>query len=177
MGKAPTALLANEPLGELERFAVAAQDALTDNMVERLSTTGANALEVVDRLNDEETREAVHYAIDQLTELHRIGGLQTLFEMVALLHAARSAATDNIVERLFEFTEQMLNTLATDEMATLVDNLTTSMDEASVESQKRPAKGGLFATLSMLAKPETQRSLQYFLLIGEKMQKKSSADS
>jgi len=170
-------LLKNEPDSELERLAQAAQDALTDNMVERLSTTGANALEVVDRLNDEETKEAVHYAIDQLTELHRIGGLQTLFETVALLHAARSAATDSIIERLFEFVEHTVNTLGTDEVATLVDNVRVSMDEAMVEVHERPAKGGLMAAISLLSKPETQRSLQLFCLVGEKLQKNSSGES
>ena len=170
-------LLKNEPEGDLERLAVAAQDALTDTMVERLSTTGANAFEVVDRLNDEETKEAVHYAIDRLTELHRIGGLQTLFEMVALLHAARNAATDNIVERLFAFVEHMLNNLATDEMAELVDNLRVSMDEACVECQQQPSKGGLLSALALLSKPETQRSLQYFCLVGDKLQKKSAGEA
>ena len=90
--------LPNEPQpSEIERLTLAMREALTDSMVERLSVTSANALEVVDRLNDDETRAAVHSVIDQISELHRIGALQTLFDFVALFHAARSAATDNIV--------------------------------------------------------------------------------
>jgi len=170
MAKAPTRQLRNEPPTELERLVTAAQDALTDNMVERLSVTAANTLDVVDRLNDEDTRDALHFAIDRLTELHRTGGLKTLFEMVTLLHAAREAATDNIVERMFMFIENMLNSVATEEMAELADNLRLSVEQAAAEADNRPVKGGLVSTLSLLSKPETQRSLQFFMLMGESLQ-------
>ena len=177
MGKAPTPQLKNEPAAELERLVTAAQDALTDNMVERLSTTAANTLDVVDRLNDDDTREAIHYAVDQLTELHRTGGLQTLFEMVTLIHAARNAATDNIVERMFAFIEHMLNNVATEEMAVLADNLRLSVEQAATKAQEAPAKGGLVTTISMLSKPETQRSLQFFMAMGESLQENQRNNS
>ena len=41
--------LRNEPESETERLVQAVRDALTDSMVERLSSAGANALEVLDR--------------------------------------------------------------------------------------------------------------------------------
>jgi len=170
MGKAPTKQLRNEPVSELERLVAAAQDALTDTMVERLSTTAANTLDVVDRLNDDDTREAIHFAVDRLTELHRTGGLKTLFEMVTLLHAAREAATDNIIERMFAFFEHMLNNVATEEMAILADNLRVSVEQAAAQTQAAPVKGGLVSTISMLSKPETQRSLQFFMAMGESLQ-------
>jgi uncharacterized protein YjgD (DUF1641 family) len=162
--------LRNEPQPtEIERLTVAMREALTDSMVERLSVTGANALEVVDRLNDEQTREAVHSVIDQLSELHRIGALQTLFDFVALFHAMRSAATDNIVERLFAFMEHILNTVGSEEMASLADNVRESMDAAAAETAAAPARGGLFATISLLSKPESQQSLQFLLSFGQKL--------
>ncbi|MCW9039204.1 MAG: hypothetical protein OQJ76_01815, partial [Rhodospirillales bacterium] len=73
---------ANDSQAEVMRFFTAASDALTDSMVERLTDTGANAMEVVDKLNDDETREAVGYALDRLTDLHRVGALETLFSGV-----------------------------------------------------------------------------------------------
>ncbi|MDP6564032.1 MAG: hypothetical protein QF578_04340 [Alphaproteobacteria bacterium] len=154
---------------ELARLSLAAREALTDAMVERLSATAANSLEVVDRLNDEETKEAVLNAIDRLTELHRTGGLDTLFDMVALLHAARSAATDSIVERMFTFLEHMLNTVGSEEMASLADDAKRSLDDAVAETNELQLSGGLFATLSMLSKPETQRSLQLLMTFGDKL--------
>jgi uncharacterized protein YjgD (DUF1641 family) len=168
--------LPNEPqASEIERLTVAMREALTDSMVERLSVTSANALEVVDRLNDEQTREAVHSVIDQISELHRIGALQTLFDFVALFHAMRSAATDNIVERLFAFMEHILNTVGSEDMASLADNVRLSMDEAAAETAATPARGGLFSTLSLLSKPESQQSLQFLLTFGEKLRQAQSA--
>jgi uncharacterized protein YjgD (DUF1641 family) len=162
--------LPNEPQpSEIERLTLAMREALTDSMVERLSVTSANALEVVDRLNDDETRAAVHSVIDQISELHRIGALQTLFDFVALFHAARSAATDNIVERLFAFLEHILNTVGSEEMASLADNMRLSMDEAAAETAATPASGGLFSALKLLSKPESQQSLQFLLTFGEKL--------
>ena len=67
------ATLSNAPMGEAERLVRAASDALTDSMVERLTTTASNALEIVDRLNDDATREAIHSALDKVTELHQVG--------------------------------------------------------------------------------------------------------
>ncbi len=166
--------LSNMPPNEAERLAIAARDALTDSMVERMTVTAANAAEVIDRLNDEETRDAVHGLIDRLTDLHKIGAMDTLFDTVALLHAARSAATDSIVERLFAFVEHMLNTVGSEEMVDLLDNVRTSLDEAAVEAEATPAKGGLFAALSLLSKPETQRSLTFLLGVGERLRKSQS---
>lgn len=166
---AATAALSNMPDDELTRLMTAAQDALTDSMVERMSTTAGNALEIVDRLNDELTRDAIHTIIDQVTELHRNGGLQTLFEVVALVHAARNAATDSIVERLFAFTEYMLSNVATEEMAELLDNVRCSLNEAAKESQEESA-GGVLKTMRMLSTPEAQATIRMMLLFGEKFQ-------
>ncbi|MBV8336218.1 MAG: hypothetical protein JO358_12425, partial [Alphaproteobacteria bacterium] len=74
----------NEPGDELTRLGQAAREALTDAMVERLAVTAGNALELLDRLNDANTRDAVHMLVDRLGELHRAGALDTLFDTVML---------------------------------------------------------------------------------------------
>ena len=156
---------------DVVRMAQAAQEALTDTMVERLSITGANAMEVVDRLNDEETRDAVMSLIDMITDLHRIGALQTLFEAVTTLHGARSALTDNMIERLFVFVEHMINNLANEEVAAMTHNARTAMEEAVDEIRSRPEpSGGLVATIKMLSRPEANRALQFMLAFACKMQ-------
>jgi uncharacterized protein YjgD (DUF1641 family) len=156
------------------RVAQAAQEALTDTMIERLSITGSNALEVVDRLNDEETRDAVMFLIDMVTDLHRIGALQTLFEAVTTLHGARSALTDNMIERLFIFVEHMINNLANEEVAVMAHNARMAMDEAVDEIRSRPApSGGLMSTIRMLSRPEANRALQFLLAFACKMQSHS----
>ena len=67
---------------ELERFLQAGSDALTDSITERLATTAANGLEVVDRLNDPDTKAAVLTILDLLRDLQRSGALSSLGEVV-----------------------------------------------------------------------------------------------
>jgi len=164
--------MSNQPPSEMERLNLAMREALTDSMVERLATTGSNAMELADRLNDEATRSAIHAAIDRLTELHKVGALDTLFDLVTVLHAIRAAATDNIVERLFMFGESMINTVGNEAMGALAENTRMALEEAASETAKAPPpKGGLRSTLSLLAKPETQRSLSFLLSFSNKLQK------
>ena len=54
---------------------------------------------------------------DGLTVLHTTGGLDPLFELAATLQTARSALTDDVIERLYHFLETMANNLATLEVA------------------------------------------------------------
>ncbi len=166
------------PPGEIERLTIAAREALTDSMVERLATLGGNGLELLDRLNDPGTSEAVHSLLDRLTELHKVGAIDTLCEVALTLHAMRNAATDNIVERLFMFAESMINTVGNEAMGELAENTRLALEEAAQESAKAPApKGGMMATLSMLGKPETQRSLAFLLAFSAKLQGRSSGSA
>jgi uncharacterized protein YjgD (DUF1641 family) len=158
------------------RLVQAAQESLTDSMVERLTATGANALEVVDRLNDEDTMDAVMSLVDKITAMHRSGALDTLFETLTLLHGVRSAVTDRMVERLFIFVEHMMSNLANEEMADLAHNAQRAMEEAVTETAaKGKPSGGLMSTISMLGKPETQQALQFLLTFAGKMQEGASA--
>ena len=167
MASSMESMAAGTTTAEVDRILTAARDALTDSMVERLATTSGAALEVVDRLSDPETSAAVHAIIDKITEFHRIGALDTLFQTVMVLHAARSATTDSIVERLAAFAEQSINTLGSDEMAQCACDLVDAFETASAETAKNPPKGGLMSTVSLLGKPESQQSLYFLLKIGE----------
>ena len=159
------------PLGELERLSVAAREALTDNMVERLAMLGGNAMELLDRLNDPDTSAAVHSMVDRLTELHKVGALDTVCDLAMTLHAVRNALTDNMVERLFMFAENMINTVGNEAMGELAENARTALEDAANETAKGPApKGGVMSTLSLLSKPETQRSLSFLLAFSSKLQ-------
>jgi uncharacterized protein YjgD (DUF1641 family) len=163
--------LSNAPIDELGQLQQAAREALTDSMVERLAITGANALQLLDRLNDERTSDAINVLIDRVTELHNVGALNTLFDMVVLLHAARDASTDSIIERLFGFFEQIINTVGNEAMAALASHARQALDEAAAETAQTVPRGGLLATISMLSKPEAQRSLAFLLSFGAKLQR------
>jgi uncharacterized protein YjgD (DUF1641 family) len=162
------------PLGEMERLTLAAREALTDNMVERLAMLGGNAMELLDRLNDPDTSAAVHSMVDRLTELHKVGALDTVCDLALTLHAVRNALTDNMVERLFTFFEQMINTVGNEAMGELADNTRLALDEAAEETAGAAPRGGLMAIMAMLSKPEAQRSLQFLLAFSDKLQKRTA---
>ena len=159
------------PLGEMERLTLAAREALTDGMVERLASLGGNGLELLDRLNDPTTNAAVHSLIDRLTELHKVGAIDTVCDLALTVHAVRNALTDNMVERLFMFAESMINTVGNEAMGELAENARMALEDAAHETAKGPApKGGVMSTLSLLSKPETQRSLSFLLAFSSKLQ-------
>ena len=170
-----TTPLPNELPSEAERLARAVTEAMTDSMVERLTTTGASAMEVVDKLNDEDTREALMYSMDRLTDLHRVGALETLFSLLELIHGAKSAMTDSMVDRLFVFVEHMATNLATEEIATLAHNARRAMEEAIDETADKKTGGGIMSTIAMLGKPETQQALQLMLSFSAKLQSRAVA--
>ena len=160
--------------GELERLVTAAGDALTDSMVERLVESLANSLEVLDRLNDEETRDAVHCVFDEMTALHRTGGLKGVFETLQLLAAMRNALTDSMVERLAQFAEQMITNVANEEMAELAATATEAFHSSVDELADYKAPGGMMATLKMLGEPETQASIRFLVSMANKLKDKGA---
>lgn len=152
----------------------AAQDALTDGMVERLAETGGNALEVLDRLNDEDTRDAMLNIMDRLTELQRSGALDTLFDLVVLAHGMRSAMTDSMVERLVIWMETMVSNVANEHLAEFAGETVDAMHDAAIETAAEKSSGGLMSTVSMLSKPETQQALKFLMTFAAKMQKNAT---
>jgi uncharacterized protein YjgD (DUF1641 family) len=151
------------------RLAQAASESLTDGMVERLAITGANALEVVDMLNEEDTKDAVISLMEKLTAAHKLGALDTGFELLTAIHGVRNAMTDSMVERAFIFVEHMVNNLATEEMADLAHNAKEAMASAAESSAKEQPTGGLLSAISMLSKPESQQALQFLMAFACKM--------
>lgn len=157
---------------DLNRLAQAASEALTDNMVERLTTATGNVMEVADRLNDPDTREAVVALLDGLTDLHKAGALDTAIQTIMTIHALRSAATDQMVDRAFGFVEHMVNNLGTEEIATLAHETKLAMEEA-VEECVQPTGGGILGMMKMLRQPEAQSALRFLLAFGCKLQQRA----
>ncbi|HZD90839.1 MAG TPA: DUF1641 domain-containing protein [Pseudolabrys sp.] len=158
------------PMDEMARLSLAAREALTDNMVERLTTMGGNALELLDRLNDPDTSAAVHSLVDRLTELHKVGAIDTVCDLALTLHAVRNALTDNMVERLFMFMESMINTVGNEAMGELAENTRVAFEEAAQETAHAKPSGGIMGMMSMLSKPETQKSLAFLLAFSSRLQ-------
>ncbi len=164
----------NRPEDEMARLMMAAREALTDSMVERLTVTSAAALEVVDKLNDEDTRDAIMQGLDRITELHRIGAMDTLFDLVTLIHGARNALTDSMIERLFTFMETMINTVGTEDLATVADHARNALDDALDQTADAKPKGGLMATIALFSNPKTLETMEFLLAFGEHLKRRTA---
>ncbi len=161
---------ANAP-EELDRLIAAASEAMTDQMLGRLTETLGNGMELLDRLNDEDTRSAVHSLLDELTVLHRTGGLTATFELLHMLAALRNAMSDSMVERLSIFVEHMMTNLANEEVADLAHATKEAVNEAVRESADYAAPGGIMATIKMLGDPKTQASIVFLRTLAENLRK------
>ncbi len=88
---------ASRPIdGEIEHVTVAARDALTDEMVGRLSATAADAMDMIDQVQ----RSGLAKAIPQLAQLVHDGDLDRLAHLARVYAAGQDALTDEMVGRL-----------------------------------------------------------------------------
>lgn len=165
---------ASTPGADVSRLIEAVSQAATDSMVERFTGLAATVLEVADRLNDEDNKQALIALIDSLGQMHRSGALQTVVDAVHLIHALRAAATDSMVERFFHFLEHMVNTLGTEEIANLAHETKGALEDALDECVKDTGSG-LFATIRMLNQPETQQALRFMLAFSCKLRGRAMA--
>jgi len=92
-------------LPEVERVLEAAKDSVTDDMVSRLAENGAQALDLLDKLN----RSGVDKALPALAQMVHNGDLDRLCSLARVYGAAEDAASDDMVGR---FTERALPVLA-----------------------------------------------------------------
>ena len=83
-------------LPEIERVLQAAQDSVTDDMVSRLAENGAQALDLLDKVN----RSGLDKALPAMAEMVKNGDLDRLCSLARVYGAAEDAATDDMVGRL-----------------------------------------------------------------------------
>jgi uncharacterized protein YjgD (DUF1641 family) len=159
----------HKPTDELPDALGAAANAFTDSMVERMASNLSNTLEVLDRLSNPDTREAVDALLDGLTTLHKTGDLAALFELAHVLGSVRAAATDSMVERGAALLEHLVNNMANEEVADLAHQTQQAMREARQEGETAPSPGGFMATLALLGKPETQDALRFLVRVTGKL--------
>ncbi|MDO8606400.1 MAG: DUF1641 domain-containing protein [Phaeospirillum sp.] len=150
-------------MDEITRLAQGVRDALSDSMVDRLTGTAGNALEVVDKLNEPDIRDGLSTLLDAVGTMHRTGALQTVIDAVYMLHAMRSAATDSMVDRAFAFIEHMANNLGTEDLATLAHEAKGALEDAIDSCNIPGGGGGLMGTMRMLSQKDTQEALRFML--------------
>ena len=174
---------------ELERVVAAARDAMTDDMVGRLSQAVGDSLALLDEVN----RSGLGRAIPALAEMVNNGDLQRLVKLARLYGSAEDALTDEMVGRLSEtlgnglsqvvkMLEGLQDSGSLERIATalpqLADRLDTvqgllrSIDAAATASRAAPPSAGGFGGLWQLMRdPESQDTLRFMLGVGKQLRK------
>ena len=160
-------------MDEITRLAQGVRDALSDSMVDRITGTAGNALEVVDKLNEPDVKEGLMTLLDAVGSLQRTGALQTIIDALFMVHAMRSAATDSMVDRAFAFIEHMANNLGTEDIATLAHEAKGAMDDAIDSCNIPGGGGGLMGTMRMLSQKDTQEALRFMLSFSCSLKKRA----
>ena len=83
---------------DVERLVAAARDALTDEMVSRLSATAGNAIDLLDDVH----RSGLDRAVPALARLVNDGDLGRIVHLARVYAAAQDAVTDEMVTRMSE---------------------------------------------------------------------------
>lgn len=187
-------------LQEMEGVAIAARDALTEDIIGRVAGSAAEALDLVDSIN----RSGLGRAIPQLAQMVENGDLKRLVSLARLYGSAEDALTEDIVGRLAESASEGLSLLdrlnrggagrlvemlaqleasgSLERVAALlpafvdrlemVGGLLESMEAAARQSEAEPAEGGMVSMWRMLADPRTQQTLRFMLALGQHMRER-----
>ncbi len=185
---------------EVERVIAAARDALTDEMVGRLTQAVGDGLALMDQVN----RAGLDRAIPAIAEMVNNGDLDRLVKLARVYGSAEDALTDEMIGRLTdtlgnglslldrfsrggaEHVVKMLENLqgsgTLERIATMLPQLEgrltmvqetlESIDAAAAASRSAPASAGGFSGLwSMLRDPEAQDTLRFMLTVGKQLRK------
>jgi uncharacterized protein YjgD (DUF1641 family) len=194
---------ANDAL-ELERVTAAARDALTDEMVSRLSATAADGIDLLDQIN----RSGVGKALPALAQLVANGDLDRLVALARTYGAAQDAMTDEMVSRMAEtmgaslslmdrlnragvdrlvgMLERLASSGALERLDALADRLGAGLnllervvgaiDAAGSEMSTGPAaSGGLGGMWQLLRERENQETLRFLFALGRGLRAQSGS--
>jgi len=170
---------------EMERLLASAQDALTDDMVTRLSATVGDGLDLLDRVN----RSGIIRALPAITQLVENGDLDRLVSIARFVAAMEDSLSDDIVNRLAlvatelaslvdkvsrnEGFMQLIDILGRDEVQCALVNVAESACAARTEAAALPAPRGGIGGLWALAKdPGTQDALRFMALMSQHLRKR-----
>ncbi len=182
---------------EVERVIVAAQDALTDDMVGRLTEAVSGGVDLLDQVN----RSGLDKAIPILARVVNDGDLERIAQLARVLGAAQDAVTDEMVVRLADTLSNgmtlvdRLNRSGVDRLVSLlerlesngslermVDGLSRLLDRmsmlekllgcfetASNEVKHGPPVGGVGPLWQMLRDADNQETLRFMFALGKHM--------
>lgn len=203
LGRAIPALAQMVNNGDLDRLVAlarvysSAEDALTDEMVGRLSETIGEGMSLLDQVN----RSGLEKALPTISRMVNDGDLERLAQLARVYSSAEDALTDEMVGRLAEtigeglslvdrlsrggagrMVEMMERMEATGALERIADSLPRLLDrldviermlqgveKAAAEADTAPATGGLGGLWSLVRDPESQRTLRFLLGLGREI--------
>ncbi|MCC7059466.1 MAG: DUF1641 domain-containing protein [Burkholderiaceae bacterium] len=186
------------PDGEIEGLVAAAQDALTDEMVGRLSATNGDGMALMDQIS----RAGLERAIPALAEMLNNDDLQRLVKLARVYGSAEDALTDEMVGRLTETVgnglslldrfarggadrvigilesldrsgalQQFSDTLPrlTERLARMQDMLGAIETAATATRRLPPSRGGVGGLWQLMRDPDSQDTLRFLLAVGKEL--------
>lgn len=167
---------------EIERVIGAASDALTDEMVGRVTATAAEGMDLLDQVN----RSGVGRALPALAQLVENGDLDRLVALARTFGAAQDALTDEMVGRMAETMSESMSIVdrlnragperlvgGLERLAGLLEGTIGALDAAKREDAAKPAAGGGLGGLwQLLRDPESQQSLRFLLAFAKEFRKR-----
>ena len=167
---------------ELERLMASAQDALTDDMVTRLSANLSQGLDVLDRFNRSGIDRAIP-ALARLVDLERLVGLARLWGSI------EDSLSDDIVSRLAlvvtelaslvdklarnQGFQRLIDLLGQDDIQSTMVGMLGAVSAAKAESDSLPpAKGGIGGLWQIATDPGSQQVLRFMMLVCKNFNKK-----
>ena len=187
---------------EVQRVVEAARDALTDEMVARLTEAVGEGLSLLDQVN----RSGLEKALPSIARMVRDGDLERLVQLARVYGSAEDALSDEMIGRLaetmaeglslmdrlsrggvlrlVEMMERMQASGALERIAVTlpklmerlehIEHVLGSLESAVAEAEKMPAPQGGIGGLWQLARDaETQRGLQLLVTFNKHLRSES----
>lgn len=172
---------------EIERLVASAQDALTDDMVTRLSATLGDSLDLLDRIN----RSGIVRALPAITQLVENGDLDRMISLARLVAAVEDSLSDDIVNRLSIVATEMaalvdklarnegfmrlIDILGREDVQCALIDVAESACAAKTEAAALPApKGGIGGLWQLATDPGTQDALRFMALVSKQLRKRQA---
>lgn len=183
---------------ELERLVTAAQDALTDDMITRLTEALGAGISLIDQVN----RSGLDRAIPALAQLVHNGDLERVVQLARIYGSAQDALTEEMIGRLaetagngmllldrfsrggavhlIEMLEKLQHSGALERIAQilpeiaerleLVSGVLRDIETAAADAAKAPPMpGGIVSVWRMMTDPESVASLRFLLEVGKQL--------
>jgi uncharacterized protein YjgD (DUF1641 family) len=138
-----------ERMASLARLVGSAQEAMTDEMVGRLSGTVGQALTLLDRMSS-------------------TGVLERLVDAAPALERLMSHLTPEFIDTMAAEMPRMVELMESMSQMHLMEDMLKCVSGATEEAVQQPeAKGGFTGLLSIMKQKETQDLLQFVVLLGK----------